>query len=269
MKKSQTNRLTAVEINDALDIVREVFAHFRPLIMERAGKSAYTDKQDGSPVTDTDMEIELALQAALTRRFPDVPVFGEETGYGTDWPAAFWLVDPIDGTKSFIAAIPAFTCMAVFIQDGEALASVIYNPSSDDWYVAQKGKGAHKNGKRLDLHATPLPAVALSKEAYFAPLNAMLEPKKIVCEETPSGGGYGFTLVADGLAAARFNLRSRGSTHDYAPGALLVQEAGGVLLPVQDEVYTFETRSFVAAHPALEPILHAHLHQLRDLESKK
>lgn len=260
--------LTPEMINESLTIVQDVFKQFQPLILERAGKSEYTDKHDGSPVTDTDMEIEVALLAKMEERFPSVPVFGEETGYGDDLPAAFWLVDPLDGTKSFIEGVPTFTSMAVLIQDGEATASIIYNPSLDDVYTAQKDKGAYKNGVRLDLGATPLSPVAICKEQFVDELSTLLKPKGVACKVASTGGGHGFTRVAEGEAAARFNLHSGGYTHDYAPGALLVREAGGVIIPVLDDVYTFETRSFVVCHPDLESTIRPYVPRLRELEKK-
>src|SRR5882757_527825 len=58
-----SGRLTPVAIEGSLIVVQDVFRQFRPQLLERTGKIGYTDKQDGSPVTDTDMEIEVALQA--------------------------------------------------------------------------------------------------------------------------------------------------------------------------------------------------------------
>jgi len=176
------------------------------------------------------------------------------------------LVDPIDGTKSFIENIPTFTCMAVLIQGGEAVASVIYNPSTDAMYTAQKGRGAYKNGVRLDLRSVTLPHMALCKGRFINTLNRILAPKGVRCEYGPSGGGHGLTLVADGKVAARFNMLGGGYIHDYAPGALLVREAGGAILPVKDDIYTYECRSFVACHPDLEPLLLHRLLELRALE---
>jgi fructose-1,6-bisphosphatase/inositol monophosphatase family enzyme len=264
--KTALRSLAPEEINGSLTVVQDVFKQFRPVVLERTGNISFTDKQDGSPVTDTDVEIEKALQAALASNFPGMPVFGEETGYGDDLPAAFWLIDPVDGTKSFIEGVPTFTSMAVLIEDGEAIASVIYNPSSDDMYVAQKGKGAYKNGTRLDLRAVPLPHIALCKEQFCEEITTMLQPKGVVCTAAPSGGGYGFTMVLDGLAAARFNLRSGGYVHDYAPGGLLVREAGGMLVPILEDVYTYKTSSFVACHPELVSVIHPHVQRLRSLE---
>ncbi len=263
------SRLSADQIDDAVLIIQDVFRHFRSHLLEQAGHISHTSKEDGSPVTDTDIEVELRLQAELARRFPDVPVFGEETGYAAHLSGAFWLVDPIDGTKSFIEGIPAFTNMAVLIQDGEAAAAVIYNPSHNDMFIARKGSGAYKNGARLDLGAIPLPSIALCKTCFMDDLDVMFASKGIRYETGDPGGGYGFTLVAEGLVAARFQLHGNGYTHDYAPGALLVREAGGSIIPIKDDVYTYESRSFVACHPELESIVRANLHALRDLENLK
>jgi fructose-1,6-bisphosphatase/inositol monophosphatase family enzyme len=260
-------QLTAAEIEGSLLVVQEVFTRFRPIILERAGKVAHTDKLDGSPVTDTDVEVEEALRAELAERFPGMRAYGEESGYDDNLTGTFWLIDPIDGTKSFIANQPYFTGMAVLVDGGEAVASVIYNTSRGDMYVAQKGKGAFKNGTRLDLSAVPLAPVAHAKDRFTDALNKMLQDTGVVCESGPEGGGYGFILVAEGATAARFNLHSRGYIHDYAPGALLVREAGGVILPVQQDTYDYKTRSFIACHPNLAPVLQAHLPQIRALEN--
>ncbi|HSW66548.1 MAG TPA: inositol monophosphatase family protein [Bacillota bacterium] len=257
---------TQDEIEHALAVIQEVFRSCRPYVLERAGKSSHTDKKDGSPVTAADLEVEKRILAAMAKHFPGVPVYGEETGYGEDLPEAFWLFDPIDGTQSFVENVPSFTSMAVLIQGNEAAASIIYNISTDDMYVAQKDKGAYKNGTRLDLSKVRLPRVAYCKERFFKPLDAILEPKGVHCENGPSGGGFGFTLVADGLSAARFNMLGGGYIHDYAPGALLVREAGGAIVPIKDDVYTYKLRSFVACHPELEPVLLPRSHELRGLE---
>lgn len=253
-------------VSAVLDVVQAAFRQVRPYIVERAGNSEHTDKGDGSPVTEADVQVEKTLLAALERRFPGMPVFGEESGYGTDLPDTFWLLDPIDGTKSFIANIPAYTSMAVLIQDSEAIASVIYNIAADDMYVAQKGKGAYKNGTRLNLRDAPLPRTAICKGRFIDTLDVILRPKDVTCEIGAAGGGYGFAMVAEGTFAARFNMLGGGHTHDYAPGALLVREAGGAIVPIRDDVYTYESRSFVACHPDLEAVLRPEAHRLRALE---
>ncbi|HEU4914285.1 MAG TPA: inositol monophosphatase family protein [Candidatus Saccharimonadales bacterium] len=254
---------------EAIGVMEEVLRQNAPVILSRAGATESTDKEDGSPVTETDREVEESIKAEFARHGIDIPVYGEEGGYDEhDLPETFWLVDPIDGTKSFIKGIPTFTSMAALIHKGETRAAILYNPSTDVMYTARKGQGAFRNGERLDLTGMPLSRVAYCKDRFIADLDELFSAKGLVCEEAPSGGGYGFMMVAEGKAGARFNLHSGGYVHDYAPGALLVSEAGGVLVPVLDDGYTYRTRSFVACHPALEQEVRRHIEALKRLEAQ-
>lgn len=258
------------EIARQVAAMQDIFRSLGPRIVAAAGKTAHTTKSDDSPVTELDVEIERTITSDFKRQFPDTPMYGEESGYTDDLTGAFWLIDPIDGTKSFLVDTAGYTTMAVFIQNEEAVACVIYDPRADAMYVAQKDGGAFKNGQRLDLGGTPLPQIAYGRERLLDAINDMLKPVGVTCEPGPSGSGYGFSQVADGRIAARFNLPHQpggGHPHDYAPGALLVREAGGKVISLEEDgVYTYRTRSFVACHPALEALVREHAKQLRELE---
>jgi len=259
--------VTPEKIHQSLGVVAEEFRRVGPGITELAGKvTGATDKQDGSPVTEKDKKVEEILKEAIESR-TGIPAYGEETGYDDDHlPRSFWLIDPIDGTRDFIEGVPHFTTMGVLIHDKEAVAAAIYNPSTDEMYTTQKGRGAYKNGELLDLRTISLPPTVLCKELFIPEITAMLAPKGVRGKKAPRGGGFGFTMVLDGLTAARFNLHGGGYTHDYAPGALLVQEAGGCLVPILEDEYTYRTRSFVACHPDLESTIRPHVPRLRELE---
>lgn len=259
-------RVSETRIHALTIAMQKALRKVGPTIVERAGKVEFVHKHDGSPVTDTDIEVEKTIQAEYGRSCPDIPVYGEEGGYTDDLNGTFWLIDPIDGTKSFINNMPTFTSMAALIENGETVASIIYNPSTDDMYTAQKGMGAYKNGAKIDIASLPMAPVAISKPLFFKSLNETLSAVGIQCETTLAGG-FDFTRVLDATVAARFNLHSKGYTHDYAPGALLVSEAGGVIIPVLDETYTYKTRSFVACHPSLAKILRQNIIKLRQLET--
>ncbi len=252
--------------------IQDVFRECGQLIIDRAGQpgAIRTKDRDGSSVTRTDEEVEERLLSVLRERFPDLPVFGEESGYDEDnLPLACWLIDPLDGTNNFIEGSTGFTCMGVLIQNGQAVASIIYDPSSKAMYTAKKGQGAYKNGQKLDLAAMPLPEVALCKDLFIDELDKILAPKGVHCVNPRTGGGYGFTMVADGRAAARFNMHGGGYVHDYAPGGLLVREAGGVLVPILDAQYGYQTRSFVACHPDVAAVIEQYVPRLRELEVAK
>ena len=264
---SLSNEITAEFIDAMVLHLKSTFKVVSSIILENAGNIAYKDKLDGSPITEIDKQVENIILASFRAIFPEVPIFGEESGYSDDLPDFFWLIDPIDGTKSFIEGIPAFTSMAVFIANEEVLASIIYNPSTDEMFVAQKGKGAFRNNEKLNLSQKPLPATAGSKGRYFEYLNSIMASVHVSCELAPVGAGYGFARIAEGKTAARFQLNSGGYIHDYATGALLVKEAGGAIIPIKEKTYTFRSKSFVACHPALTKIIENNIDGIRNIEN--
>jgi len=264
-------KLTPPVIDTMSGVMQQAFRAERNYVLQRAGNIQHKDKvTDGSPVTEADRDVERRVQQTMTAAYPDIPVFGEETGYDEqNLPSVCWLVDPIDGTKHFIAGEPMFTGMAALMQDGAATACMIYNYTTDDMFTACVGAGAYKNGTRLNLRDVVLPPVAWCKQELIEPLNDILRPAGVHCEKVRGGGGFGFTQVVEGLVAARFQIHAGGYMHDYAPGGLLVREAGGEIVPVLDDAYTARSRSFVACHPALSAVLLPHAQQMRALEAAR
>ncbi|MDO8265793.1 MAG: inositol monophosphatase family protein, partial [Candidatus Saccharibacteria bacterium] len=159
-----------------------------------------------------------------------------------------------------------FTAMAALVVAGFTQACIIYNYSTDDMFTAKKDQGAYKNNNKLSLKEKPLPHIAMCKGRHINSLTNILKAKKIVCEIAPNGGGYGFTAITEGKFAARFQLHSRGYIHDYAPGALLVLEAGGCIIPIKDKEYDYKCKSFVACHPELEDMVRENISAICELE---
>lgn len=259
-------QLTNETIHTSSLLIQHIFKGYRDKQLSLAGSVAFTNKSDGSVVTELDKEIEDAVHDTLLRDFPGIPVFGEETGYEDDPAKTFWLIDPIDGTKSFISGEPTFTNMAALIHNGETVASIIYNPSHDDTFTAFKNEGAYKNGIRLTMSDMTPPPIVYCKEQLFTALNSIIKDEQITYQSPPSGGGNGFTLVAEGAIAARFQLWASGGAHDYAPGALLVAEAGGLNIPIKDDSYSYKTNSFITCHRSMAKAFENTIEQIRLLE---
>jgi len=266
MNESIPEFITPEKIQVMIDAMVDSFRASRKQIVEQAGMVAFVHKDDGSPVTTIDTEVEKSVTLAMTSRFPDIPVFGEESGYSEFLPDACWLVDPIDGTKSYIKNIPTYTSMAVLIISNVARASVIYNPTTDEMFTALAGNGAYKNGVRLDLKNSALPKEVFCKIQDRVTLQELLTEFGIQAHVAASGAGYGMSQVADSKAAARFHLHSGRHIHDHAPGALLIREAGGDVIPIFEDDYTVQTRSFVACHPGLSDLVRNNIDLLRNLE---
>ena len=256
------------EITQTLE---QAFRSIRDVVLAHAGNVQSETKQDGTPQTQIDIDAERAIGSSLAIAHPELTFFGEESGYSEDLPNFCCLIDALDGTKSYIKNEPAFTGMAVLIEDGYAVASLIYNYTTDEIFTAFRGIGAYKNGVKLDISQTEMPKTAFCRERMVEDVNKLLVEKEssIICESGPSGAGYGFSLVADGKLAARFNFPhfpGGGHIHDYAPGALLVEEAGGVLINIeQTSDYSIHTKSFVACHPQIAPVLSGLRNQIQHI----
>ena len=102
-------------------------------------------KADASPVTEADELAEACITAALIGIDPAIPVVAEEAAARGQAPAAsrlFWLVDPLDGTREFVARNGEFTVNIALIEDGVPVLGVVYAPVADDLYLGAAGQGA-------------------------------------------------------------------------------------------------------------------------------
>ena len=169
-----------------------------------------TSKDDDSPVTAADLAAHEVIVPWLEAFTPKIPVISEESGIPDyeerkDWEA-FWLVDPLDGTKEFIKQLDEFTVNIALIEEGKPVLGFIYVPALDVIYWGGKGYGAYKieNGKQQSITSEksrkedPL-TVSVSRshgsekqEAYLSQLN--------VANRISAGSSLKFCLVAEGKA---------------------------------------------------------------------
>ncbi len=118
-------------------------------------------KADGSPVTVADREAELFLRRELTDNFPEDGIVGEEFPEKPGTSGLRWILDPIDGTKSFVSGVPLYGTMVALEQDGRGILGVIHIPALDETVFAASGQGAW--------HVSPQPAPPLPKNASPTP----------------------------------------------------------------------------------------------------
>jgi myo-inositol-1(or 4)-monophosphatase len=187
---------------------------------------------DQGPVTRADREADALLKAKLRRLVPDAAWLSEETA---DDPARLaaervWIVDPLDGTKEFVAGVPEYAVAVALVEQGEPVLGVVYNPPRDEMYwatrgggcISESGKREAGSGKRLSVvdGKRLLASRSETKRGEFDPLRASWDV-------TPVGSiEYKLALIAAGRGAATV---SRGPKWewDVCAGALLIQEAGG------------------------------------------
>ena len=125
----------------------------------RTGDFAVSWKPDGSPVTNADQAAEVAIRAVLETSFPDHGFFGEESGTAREDSPYCWIVDPIDGTKSFISGLPSFATLIGFAVEGVPRLGLAGFPALERCFTASRLEdgtaGAFENGTPLALRSPP------------------------------------------------------------------------------------------------------------------
>lgn len=186
-------------------------------------------KDDGSPVTVADREAELLIRNAIVEAFPDDAIIGEEfddtPGSGTS--GREWIIDPIDGTKSFTAGVPLYANLIAVVDDGVPVVGVLNLPAVTELVSASTGASTRCNGEvcRVSERSTVAGAYAMTSGVRYWPhgaLDALADQGVIV---RTWGDAYGYALVATGRAEAMIDpLANR---WDVAPIGLIIEQAGG------------------------------------------
>lgn len=193
-------------------------------------------KTPTQPLTEADLEADALLHEALVGARPSYGWLSEETLDTEDrlGRRRVWIVDPIDGTRSFIAARPEFTLSVGLAEDGEVVAGVVYNPARDELYHAVRGGGAfveRQGGAPLRLqmgeHSVDAQVTLLASrtEMGAGDFDAFADGWRI---EPVGSTAYKLArvAVADGVA---FVSRGPKSEWDICAGVLIVTEAGGIV----------------------------------------
>src|SRR3990167_2758131 len=105
-------------------------------------------KADKSPVTRADIEAEKLIRKILSKNFPDHGIIGEELPPVNPGAKYQWVIDPIDGTKSFVRRLPFWSTLLALLQNGEPIIGISYSPCDNEMFTAEKDKGTFLNCKR-------------------------------------------------------------------------------------------------------------------------
>src|SRR5688500_475582 len=141
-----THENNSSELNAALDAARAAADVIRGFYQRNVRIEVKADK---TPVTEADVRSEEAIRELLTKRFPSYGFYGEETGKSDMNAESVWLVDPIDGTKSFVRECPFFSTQIALMRGGRMVLGVSCAPAYDELAWAERGTGAFLNGKPI------------------------------------------------------------------------------------------------------------------------
>ena len=229
-----------------------------------AGNFTVTTKEDMTPVTQADVECEQKIREIILDRFPEHGFYGEETGRTRDDADSLWLVDPIDGTKGFVRQYPFFSSQIALMRGGEIVLGVSSGTMMDVLAWAEKGQGAWLNGERLgvsDITDPDRAAVSTGNLKSLALSDGWTKLGEVVSRADRIrgyGDFYHYHLLAAGKIEAV--IESDVNILDIAALSVVVEEAGGVFTDLNGAAVGLETRSVLAANPALHG---TYLEQLR------
>lgn len=211
-------------------------------------------KADGSPVTQADRAAEEAARAFIEARFPDDGIVGEELGTTRPGARRRWLLDPIDGTKSFIRGVPLWGSLVAVVEGDVVLAGAIFVPVQREMVVAARGEGCFWNGSRARVSGVSDLRKAVVLTTDLASRGAIAELASRAAVARTWGDCYGYVLVATGRAEVMIDPLL--SPWDSAALAPIVEEAGGVFTDLRG-VRTGLGGSAIATNAALADAVRA------------
>jgi len=214
-----------------------------------------TIKADKSPVTEADVEAERTIRRLLESRFPDHGFFGEETGSRSMGADYVWLVDPIDGTKSFVREYPMFSTQIALLCEGELVLGVSSAPAYGELAWAERGKGAWLGRDRLkvsDVDSIADAALSSGNLKSLARSPAWSRYGSLVGAVNRIRG-YGDFLHYHLLAGGKIDavIESDVNILDIAALVVIVEEAGGRFTDLSGGSVGFDTTTVLATNGRL------------------
>jgi 3'(2'), 5'-bisphosphate nucleotidase len=199
------------------------------------------EKLDGSPVTIADRHAELIILERLARAFPDIPVLAEEEAAAGRIPTLgrrFFCVDPLDGTRGFVARTGEFTVNIGLVEDQTAVAGIIYAPDSKLLYYGVRGEGAFRVRGKAGAEPIrcrsrpPSGLVAVGSRSHAAHGTAGKSAHLGVADFVASSSSLKFCLVAEGTADV-YPRHGPTMEWDTAAGQAILEAAGGRVMALE------------------------------------
>jgi myo-inositol-1(or 4)-monophosphatase len=206
-------------------------------------------------VTDADKASEAIIVGAIRERFPDHAIMAEESGQAAGTSEYQWVIDPLDGTLNYLHGLPIFCVSIGVLRNGELHLGVVYDPSRNELFAAERGGGARLNGRLLQVSRTGRLAESLLTTGF--PYNRFSQPDNNIREHNhlllkcrdirrPGSAALDLCAVAAGRTDAHWELGL--SPWDVAAGALIVSEAGGALSDWQGQPWAASNPRLVASN---------------------
>ena len=211
-------------------------------------------KKRNEYVSEVDRAAEQVIIETIRRAYPDHAILAEETGHH-DGNEFEWIIDPLDGTTNYLHGFPQFSVSIALRQKGDLISGVVYDPLREELFHASRGAGAFMNDHRIRvtkqknltgaLLGTGIPyRDQTHADAYFGMMKTLIRETSGI--RRPGSAALDFAYVAMGRLDGFWELGL--SPWDFAAGALLIKEAGGVVTDLNGGDKYLETGNVVAGN---------------------
>lgn len=215
-------------------------------------------KSDATPVTIADREAEQAIRKILQAALPEAAIYGEEFGLEGQRGGLLWLVDPLDGTKSFVRRTPFFSTQIALMDGDELVLGVSSAPIYGETMWASRGEGAWLDGEHVSVAGTSAISQASISTGNVKTLtaDARWEALGQLIRDSNRIRGYGDFCHYHLLARGSLDLVIESDVNilDIAALVVIVREAGGVFTDLDGGPMTLDTRSVLAGTPAIHAL---------------
>ena len=209
-------------------------------------------------VTEVDRAAEQAIIEVLRDAFPGHGILAEESGESGPESEFTWIIDPLDGTTNFIHGLPQYAVSIAQTKNGVLEHAVVYDPNTNEMFTASRGAGAFLNDRRIRVSRRTRLNEALIGTGFpfrrFDHVDAYLAMFKELTQKTagirrPGAASLDLAYVAAGRFDGFWEMGL--SPWDMAAGALLIQEAGGLVSDLSGEANYLATGNLVAGSPKI------------------
>jgi myo-inositol-1(or 4)-monophosphatase len=222
-------------------------------------------------VTQADVEAERAIVETIRSAFPDHEFLAEEEHADGADALHLWIIDPLDGTNNFAHGIPHFAVSIAYYCDGVAECGVVLNPSTNDAFTCQRGRGAKWNGNPVSVNDHETLAETMIAVGFYYDRGAMMQSTLRAVDELFQQNIHGIRrfgtaaldIVQVGLGRFGGYFEYQLSPWDFAAARLFLEEAGGKITTCRNTELPLSKTSVLATnsrlHPAMLEIVGKHL----------
>jgi len=231
------------------------------LLRKKLGqKRKITYKGAVNLVTEMDLVSEKVIVSTLSRYYPHHSVLAEEKAARQGISPFRWIIDPLDGTTNYAHSFPIFCVSIALEKEKELILGVVYDPMRQELFLAEKGKGARLNGKKIHVSSTPklsqsLLATGFPYDLRESPVNNFDHFQNFAFRVHAVRRAGSAALDLCYVAAGRFDgfWEMKLGPWDLAAGSLLVREAGGKVTNFSGETLGLDGRHVLASNGKIHP----------------